>query len=376
MFCAWTAFYLIAVLVHDVLAGDAGGNRAARAARAGAPDGDIKEPDRLIAPGLDAAVFYWSFLAGDRRDHLRDAVPALVLAAAAAATPGFWDWSLDPPLVLIVDAGAALLDRQPAHRHPGAHARPPSAGAAHRLLRRAWPSLAIALASPIDPLSEQLFWVHMIQHVLLMLVAAPLLVLARPWIRLWRCAAAERPAMARARALSKDRAGARRCGPPPRSLGAPARGFVLFSVVLLGWHVPALFDATLSIRARCTRSSTRCSSCTAVLLFWKQVIPSPPLRIRLGDDPARALRRRGDDRQLGARGRAGPRPEPAVRPLRPAQAAARGGISALADQQLAAGVMWVPGSITFVIVIFVYIHRWLAPPAPGSTRTPRLASGH
>ncbi len=52
------------------------------------------------------------------------------------------------------------------------------------------------------------------------------------------------------------------------------------------------------------------------------------------------------------------------------------GISALGDQQLAAGVMWVPGSITFVIIIFVYIHRWLAPPTPGRTRTPRLASGH
>ncbi|HEY8303220.1 MAG TPA: cytochrome c oxidase assembly protein, partial [Solirubrobacteraceae bacterium] len=38
-------------------------------------------------------------------------------------------------------------------------------------------------------------------------------------------------------------------------------------------------------------------------------------------------------------------------------------ISALADQQIAAGIMWVPGSITFVIVLFVYLHRWLAPAA-------------
>ena len=41
-------------------------------------------------------------------------------------------------------------------------------------------------------------------------------------------------------------------------------------------------------------------------------------------------------------------------------------------QQIAAGVMWVPGSITFVIVIFVYLHRWLAP-APLRTGTSRLA---
>ncbi len=38
--------------------------------------------------------------------------------------------------------------------------------------------------------------------------------------------------------------------------------------------------------------------------------------------------------------------------------------------------MWVPGSITFVIIIFVYVHRWLVPPAPGSRRAPRLAGGH
>ena len=36
--------------------------------------------------------------------------------------------------------------------------------------------------------------------------------------------------------------------------------------------------------------------------------------------------------------------------------------------------MWVPGSITFVIVIFAYVHRWLMPPEPGATRARRLAS--
>jgi cytochrome c oxidase assembly factor CtaG len=53
-----------------------------------------------------------------------------------------------------------------------------------------------------------------------------------------------------------------------------------------------------------------------------------------------------------------------------------GGISAMADQQIAAGVMWVPGSITFVIVIFVYLHRWLvAAPATGAPPS-RLAGEH
>ena len=38
--------------------------------------------------------------------------------------------------------------------------------------------------------------------------------------------------------------------------------------------------------------------------------------------------------------------------------------------------MWVPGSVTFVIVMFVYIHRWLMPPAPAASGAPRLAGEH
>lgn len=63
VFCAWSGFYLIAVLgamywLETQVATEL------RARRAPAPHGDIKDPDRLIAPGLDAAVFFWAFLAG------------------------------------------------------------------------------------------------------------------------------------------------------------------------------------------------------------------------------------------------------------------------------------------------------------------------
>src|SRR5690349_11614222 len=45
-----------------------------------------------------------------------------------------------------------------------------------------WTSLLLALDSPIHELSEQLFWVHMTQHEILVLISAPLLVLARPLV--------------------------------------------------------------------------------------------------------------------------------------------------------------------------------------------------
>ena len=51
-----------------------------------------------------------------------------------------------------------------------------------------------------------------------------------------------------------------------------------------------------------------------------------------------------------------------------------GGISALADQQLAAGVMWVPGSIPYCIVLLLAVLRWLDPIA-GPQRRTRLAAG-
>jgi heme/copper-type cytochrome/quinol oxidase subunit 3 len=62
VFCAWTGFYLIAVLftmywLETQVATEL------RARREPAGHGDIADPDRLIAPGLDAVVFYWGFLA-------------------------------------------------------------------------------------------------------------------------------------------------------------------------------------------------------------------------------------------------------------------------------------------------------------------------
>ncbi len=63
VFCAWTALYLIAVLgtMYWLETQAATEIRASR--KPAESDGDIKDPDRLIAPGLDAAVFYWSYLA-------------------------------------------------------------------------------------------------------------------------------------------------------------------------------------------------------------------------------------------------------------------------------------------------------------------------
>jgi len=207
--------------------------------------------------------------------------------------------------------------------------------------------------------------------VLLIVVAAPLFVLASPWIRLWRCL----PLDTR-RWLAGGLSHGERTAPLraiARTLGRPVPSFVAFSVVLLGWHVPVLFDATLKSSTLHAFEHTL-FFCTA-LLFWKQVIPSSPLHIRLVA-PQRVVYLIGGmivSWALAVVLALAPHPlysyyvNLGSRP---------GGISAMADQQLAAGVMWVPGSVTFLIVLFVYVHRWLVPPVPDSTRAPRLASEH
>jgi putative membrane protein len=289
--------------------------------------------------------------------------------ATAAATPGLWDWSFNPPLALILIL--AILYRLGARRTVS----PLRTRAAQRVrgacFYAALAILAIALSSPLDVLAEQLFWVHMVQHILLMLVAAPLIVLAHPWIRLWRSL----PLAARRR-LARDFSHGRRTAPLRALagfLGDPIPSFVVFSVVLLGWHVPAMFDATL--RSETLHAIEHSLFFATAVMFWKQVVPSAPLRISLaaGQRVVYVIGAMIVSWILAVILALAPHAlyaPYAHQPTRP------GGISAIADQQLAAGIMWVPGSITFVIVIFVYVHGWLTPAEPAATRTPRLASEH
>jgi putative membrane protein len=289
--------------------------------------------------------------------------------AAAPATPGFWDWSLDPPLVLVADL--AVLYWIGSRRT----VTPARKAAAQRLRHIAFYGallvLAIALASPLEQLSEELFWAHMVQHVLLMLVAAPLVVIAQPWVRLWRSVPLAGRRRIAGTLMHDQRAAPLRA--ISHTLGAPAAGLVLFTVVLLGWHLPVLFDATLSSGALHALEHTLFFA-TSVLMF-KQVIASPPLRARLNDTQRLlyVIAAMTVSWVLAVVLAIAPSPLYAHY----AHLASRpGGISALADQQLAAGVMWVPGSVTFVIIIFVYVHRWLAPQSTGPSRAPHLAGGH
>ena len=98
-------------------------------------------------------------------------------------------------------------------------------------------TILIALSPPMDRLSDSLFSMHMVQHVLLLEVAAPLIVLGRPWTRVWR--PFSRPVR---RTVAGGMVRVAWAAPP-------AVAFVLMNGTFLLWHVPALYNAALTSQA-------------------------------------------------------------------------------------------------------------------------------
>jgi len=103
-----------------------------------------------------------------------------------------------------------------------------------------WLVLALSLLSPVHALGGALFSAHMAQHELLMNVAAPLLVLGRPLIPfVWALSPRWR------RVTGRWSAG-RSFAVPWRALTHPVNAFLLHAAAIWVWHLPSLYDATVS----------------------------------------------------------------------------------------------------------------------------------
>ena len=222
-------------------------------------------------------------------------------------------------------------------------------------------TIVLALDSPIDGYADQLFWVHMLQHVLLLVVAPPLILLGRPWPRMWS-------ALPLGMRTSVGRSVARgRWTAPLRALARPLPAWILFNATLVVWHIPFAYNATLTSNA--IHQVEHAMFFFTGLLFWARVIDPGPLRPRL-EWPMRIAYVVGGmivSWMLAIALVLYPTPlysHYADLISRP------GGISALTDQQLAGGVMWVIGSIPYGVVALIGFYRWLE---PESTSPPRPA---
>src|SRR5437763_4838555 len=175
-------------------------------------------------------------------------------------------WSIEPPLVYVVLAALlyCLGGRGRRARHEPLRTLSFVAGLA---------TIVLALDSPIDDAADRLFWVHMLQHVLLLTVAPPLILLGRPWPRMWRAL----PLNFRTnvgRGLVRSGAAA-----PLRRLARPLPAFILFNGALIFWHIPAMYNATLNSNA--VHQLEHAIFFFAALLFWARVIDPGPLRPKL-----------------------------------------------------------------------------------------------
>ncbi len=267
------------------------------------------------------------------------------------------DWSLDPSLVYVVLAGwLYVLGSRGRDRPDPLRALSFAAG----LL-----TVVIALDSPIDHYADQLFWVHMLQHVLLLTVAPPLFLLGRPWPRMWRAL----PLDLRTRVGRTVARG--RWSMPLRKLARPVPAFILFNATILVWHIPAAYDLTL--RYGTIHVCEHAMFFFSGLLFWARVIDPGPLRPRLVW-PTRIAYVSGS-MVVGWMLAIVLVLEPhAIYGFYAHLTTRPGGISALTDQQLAGGVMWVPGSVAYTFTFLIGFYRWLTHDQTETRATPALTT--
>ena len=269
-------------------------------------------------------------------------------------------WPIEPWVLLGVEVTAILYLWGSQHR-----VSPPSRWRALAF----WSGLAtiiVALDTPVETLARQLFWAHMTQHLLLIMVAAPLLVVAAPWLQIWRgLPLSIRRPLARTLVRHPALTGPRRVF---AWSSAPVGAFILSTVNLWFWHWPVAYDLTL--RNHAIHHLEHGLFLGLGIVFWAQVIDQHPFHARL-PQLQRAVFVFGATIASWALAAVlafatAPFYSYAALPSRP------GGISALTDQQFGAGIMWVPGSITYSIVFIACLYLWFREEdARGRAFTPR-----
>lgn len=225
-------------------------------------------------------------------------------------------------------------------------------------------TILIALSSPVDALADKLFWAHMIQHLLLLNVAAPLIALGTPWISMWRSLplGLRRPlarTFVRSRRLALVRA-------LFHAIARPTGAWLAFTLSLVLWHLPGPYDLTL--RREPVHILEHTSFLVFGVLFWAQVTASPRARTALPYKRRIVYLASAMVTNIGLSMYLAFAQHPLYAPY--AELAHRpGGISAIADQQIGAGLMWTAGDMPFAIAIAFLIHRLLA---ESELRTARL----
>jgi cytochrome c oxidase assembly factor CtaG len=208
-----------------------------------------------------------------------------------------------------------------------------------------WLTLVAALVSPLHEFGEHLFSAHMVEHELLMVVAAPLFAMSRP-LGAWLQALPARWRRALVRTF-----GSRPMRGGWRWLLRPLNATVLHGLAIWIWHIPALLDATIENEGL-HRLQHVCFLGTA-LIFWWALIRLP--RRAYGEGALYVFATMVHTNILGALLTLMPR---VAYPAQTADAHLFG-LTSLEDQQLAGLFMWVPGGAVYLGAGLVLVALWL-----------------
>jgi putative membrane protein len=210
-----------------------------------------------------------------------------------------------------------------------------------------WLTTVSALVSPLAWVSRMVFSAHMTQHTLLMLVAAPLLTFGHPLlVWLWGLPPSWREPVARA--FRGD--GTVRVW---RTATAPLAVFVLQAAVLWIWHVPQLYEAALGSEA--IHAVQHLCLVVAGGLFWWAMVYGRYGRRGYGLSVLYVFLTAVHSSVLGALLAVSSGPWYGEY----ARQAVRWNLNALADQQLAGLLMWVPAGTVFILLGLALFAAWL-----------------
>lgn len=193
--------------------------------------------------------------------------------------------------------------------------------------------LAAALISPLHELGETLFSAHMIQHELLMAVAAPLLVLGKPVVPLtWGFPASLRRSISRVFAIQVP----------------PLAAFLLHAAAIWIWHFPRLYDA--SVTSEVVHAAQHISFLGTALIFWWALLHARGAAIvylfltAIHTTLLGALLAVSDTPFYSVYSDAGSRVW---------------GLTRIEDQQLGGLIMWVPGGIVYLLGALYLMLKWI-----------------
>jgi putative membrane protein len=272
-------------------------------------------------------------------------MPLLAHVGAPLAPHDLWGaWNLAPTLLLglglVVAAYRRGRRRGPSHPGPDWRAR---------WFAGALVALAVGLVSPLDALAGALASAHMVQHVLLVLVAAPLLALSAPTSTVLRGSP-----LAVRRGISRWRRRLRATG-IVHACRQPIVVWVLHVATLWFWHASVPYDA--AVRNEVLHALEHATFLATGVLFWRTILGARggPTRVTPGYGVLLVFTMAMQSALLSA-----------LMTFSPvawytAYSTTTGvwGLDPLADQQLAGAIMWVPASLIYLAVGLGLVAVWL-----------------